>query len=268
MDDNVLPVPSPTDPRIAEIRRELKDKLEVYAVAARNPLAGQRAIIQQQCLDFLADMFSALQQRLEQLERPSAHNYTDDPKHCHACALIAWTRSELRTRSAEQRLEQVTKERDALDEFFDACLCGECGGSGRTDNHVTGDVECSSCAGTGHDSRKAFQRAEAAEATIVSLKAELDGHLTTIAELCCRHVDITAERDKAIRDCQAMLHEQSKEILKVTKEREKARAVIRNLLGDLRPDGWGGFLDTFAVRNTMASARAVLASSEGTERQP
>lgn len=32
--------------------------------------------------------------------------------------------------------------------------CSECNGSGRTDNHVTGEVECSSCEGTGIEGAK------------------------------------------------------------------------------------------------------------------
>jgi len=40
---------------INAIRREIHDKLEVYAAADRSPILAQRAIVKQQCLDYLAD---------------------------------------------------------------------------------------------------------------------------------------------------------------------------------------------------------------------
>jgi hypothetical protein len=66
--------------------------------------------------------------------------------------------------ASEQAREVMALRLQALNDFLETCLCTECGGSGRTSNHVTGEVECDECLGTGHDSRKAFARAEQAEA--------------------------------------------------------------------------------------------------------
>lgn len=50
----------PSEPReIAEFRREVRDKLAVYAIAERNPIPIQKAIIQQQCEDFLVEQFAS-----------------------------------------------------------------------------------------------------------------------------------------------------------------------------------------------------------------
>jgi hypothetical protein len=62
--------------------------------------------------------------------------------------------SEAATLKAER--DEAREQLQALNDFLETCLCGECGGSGRIDNHVTGEVECDGCEGTGHDSRKAF----------------------------------------------------------------------------------------------------------------
>lgn len=41
------------------------------------------------------------------MNRDQIHDYTGDPKHCHACAITAWTRAELRTRDVEQERDKA-----------------------------------------------------------------------------------------------------------------------------------------------------------------
>lgn len=74
----------------------------------------------------------------------------------------------------QMRAEAAEAHRDALLEFLNTCLCDECGGSGIADSHVTGKVECGSCEGTGHDSRKALAAIQSREARLGELEEQID----------------------------------------------------------------------------------------------
>ena len=56
------------DTRRQEIRREVRDKLSVFALANMDPLPPQRAIVCQQCEDFLVDMIAQLTAERDQLQ--------------------------------------------------------------------------------------------------------------------------------------------------------------------------------------------------------
>ena len=63
----------------------------------------------------------------------------------------------LRRRHCHHKLEEEmgnnTNRQGPHDGVRPPLTCVECNGTGRTDNHVTGEVECSGCEGTGVEER-------------------------------------------------------------------------------------------------------------------
>lgn len=112
-----------------------------------------------------ADLLSALQS----LAPPAAHDYTGDPKHCHACAIRAFVNAELRTREAEAQLEQVTRERDALrkelHEERAVCICGCPAG-----DHENYGEDGESCP---HEDHQCLRVCRGAAAVVATLRAQL-----------------------------------------------------------------------------------------------
>jgi hypothetical protein len=106
-----------------------------------------------------------------------AERITGHERDCELCGLISARRdagieADTRTecddarllRAALAALQSLARERDqaqgelqALMDYLRTLVCDDCDGTGRTSNHVTGEVECDACNGTGHDVWKAFQ---------------------------------------------------------------------------------------------------------------
>lgn len=89
-----------------------------------------------------------------------------------------------------EQIATLQAQNQALLDFMESCQCGECGGSGRTDNHVTGEVECSACDGTGQDFSKAQSQIATLQADNALLRkialnwnAEADKYLAQRDEL-------------------------------------------------------------------------------------
>ncbi len=110
-------------------------------------------------------------------------------------------------RSQQEQIERLTADEQALRDFLQACGCGECHGTGETDNHVTGKVECSACEGSGHDASKAFARLKAQAEQIATLQAE--------------NARLLLERDSAKEQFDKHVEWASTEIARVGAQRDK-----------------------------------------------
>lgn len=59
--------------------------------------------------------------------------------------------------------------------------CPECNGTGRTDNHITGEVECSACEGTGGNNPEPMSKHTKLDELLTAIK-DAESHLGWVRE--------------------------------------------------------------------------------------
>ena len=97
-----------------------------------------------------------------------------------------------------QKLAEAVATAVRLDWDEEHPQCETCHGTGRTDNHVTGEVECSTCEGAGY----ICARAEQAEQQRAGLRKEIEG----VFEVLEMPISDTAQSGMIAARLRAVLH--------------------------------------------------------------